>query len=518
MSAAANEQILLTIKTIQESAKKAEKEFKIRNNEIQKKSRKSIDLFGGDAPNRVVELASDARKACDELYSSYQTLVAILDRQCRPFLDENPSVEAVYEVKKLIKWLNDESEIENNYAASLNNNNLGNILSAKYVPTIENKMIQKFWEQTFDHMPGANEIKFKEKEKKRKEEESIREAQRLVEKFRKESENATTLSENDESKKTDNYVQKKLKQFEDLENNILNHILSLKTDLSNIEKEREAKLKLIDAQIVQLQKERKNAGLFGIKQKKAIDEQISELIKKKNALFSCPEESDLKSQIHDSEKKLIQIKDHKSILKPKCGDILHFGTDPLSGNKNSISWIVVQVTASYVALLSRDIIGYAVFKNEWHAEKQDYVQWLKEFENSAFSDTEKAGLLKSPIDYYESPTYAFVFTKSDVKNFSPEWLAAEATSELLESIQGDENIYMHNKQGHINLAKSSYWLHSRDSWNELTVNRVKLKDSGEWTLDTLGKVTNDEFPAGIRPAVLLSRTYLADQVPTEIQF
>lgn len=42
MSAAANEQILFTIKTIQESAKKAENEFKIRNNEIQKNHVKAL--------------------------------------------------------------------------------------------------------------------------------------------------------------------------------------------------------------------------------------------------------------------------------------------------------------------------------------------------------------------------------------------------------------------------------------------------------------------------------------------
>ena len=48
------------------------------------------------------------------------------------------------------------------------------------------------------------------------------------------------------------------------------------------------------------------------------------------------------------------------------------------------------------------------------------------------------------------------------------------------------------------------------------VNRV-LNRSGKWSIGTLDSVTNDEFTAGIRPAVLVSRAHLSKQVPDKIE-
>ena len=153
MSNYATEQMLHYVETTRQRAKRAEREFDSANSMIQRKASRSIGLFDGDAPARVVEIASDARRACDDLYSAYQSAIQSLDDRCRPLLSEQPEARAVREVRDLIKWLNDESEIENNFTASLDSYSLGGIASAKYVPMMQCRMIQRYWEDKYENMP-----------------------------------------------------------------------------------------------------------------------------------------------------------------------------------------------------------------------------------------------------------------------------------------------------------------------------------------------------------------------------
>lgn len=153
----ATERILQVVSSVKSEARRAESEFDRRNSDIQRKASRSIDLFGGSATSQVADIARDARRACDDLYSAYQSLVRIVDEQCRPLLDQDPAVTAVKEVCDLIKWLNDESEIENNFTASLNSRGLGDVASARYIPTMDNKMIQRYWENKYAMWPGRAE-------------------------------------------------------------------------------------------------------------------------------------------------------------------------------------------------------------------------------------------------------------------------------------------------------------------------------------------------------------------------
>ena len=157
MDITATEQLLQAAKIAKERAKRAEREFDNGSAAIQRKASISIDLFGGSAVSQVADIASDTKKVCDALYASYQTLVKMLDEQCRPLLDQNPDYNAVREVRDLIKWLNDESEISNNFTASLNSQSLGGVASGRYFPSIENKMIQSFWENKYEMLPGREE-------------------------------------------------------------------------------------------------------------------------------------------------------------------------------------------------------------------------------------------------------------------------------------------------------------------------------------------------------------------------
>lgn len=186
----ATETMLAEVKKAKSKASSAEGLFNSRNRSIQMKASSSIDLFGGYATSRVVEIQSDVREACDDLYTTYQTLVETLDGMCRPLLKFSPGGEAIKAVADAIRFFNEESEIESNFTASFNGANLGNVANSKYVPSISNKMIQKFWESKYAESPYALENEKKrrkdaeearirrEAERKRQEEQKRAEEQR----------------------------------------------------------------------------------------------------------------------------------------------------------------------------------------------------------------------------------------------------------------------------------------------------------------------------------------------------
>ncbi|MBR4866356.1 MAG: hypothetical protein IKU11_06690 [Clostridia bacterium] len=185
--------MLAEVASVREKAKQAEDLFDSRDRMIQRKASQDIDLFGGYATSRVVEIRADARRACDDLYTSYQTLAETLDGVCRPLLAANPGGKAIKAVADMMRFLNDESEIESNFTASFNGSSLGNVANSKYVPSIQNKMAQRFWESQYAATPYAAEFEKKkrqeaeearqkrEAERKRREEEKRAEEQRRAE-------------------------------------------------------------------------------------------------------------------------------------------------------------------------------------------------------------------------------------------------------------------------------------------------------------------------------------------------
>lgn len=164
MSNIATEQMLAAVRSTKESAKRAEQEYDRRADRLQEKASQNINLFGGSAVSQVADIAQESRSICDTLYATYQTLVRMLDSQCRPLLDQNPDYTAVRAVRDLIKWLNDESEIQNNFTASLNAYNLGDIAAVRYIPSMENKMIQTFWETSYQSLPGVADAERREQD------------------------------------------------------------------------------------------------------------------------------------------------------------------------------------------------------------------------------------------------------------------------------------------------------------------------------------------------------------------
>lgn len=135
---------------IKHQAEQAQVKFDAGAEKLQITSNQSINLFGETATNQVADIAVDARRICDELYATLQMLVRMADEECRPLLSQKPSLFDVRDVAELIKWLNSESEIGANFSASLNSKKLGNVVSGRYIPTMESKMIQSYWETKYD--------------------------------------------------------------------------------------------------------------------------------------------------------------------------------------------------------------------------------------------------------------------------------------------------------------------------------------------------------------------------------
>ena len=85
-----SEKMLESVRRAKKQAKVAESNYDFAAEMIGIKAESDIDLFGNRAVSQVSDIAASSRKACDDLYASYQSLVVILDEECRPLLSQNP--------------------------------------------------------------------------------------------------------------------------------------------------------------------------------------------------------------------------------------------------------------------------------------------------------------------------------------------------------------------------------------------------------------------------------------------
>lgn len=266
--------IIEEVENTRTKAKSAERLFDSRNRSIQMKASGNIDLFGGDATSRVVEIRADARAACDDLYTTYQTLVETLDGMCRPLLAHNPNGEAIKAVADMVRYLNEESEIESNFTASLNGSSLGNVANSKYVPSISSKMIQKFWESQYASSPYA--IEYEKKRRKDAEEARIR---REVERKRQEEQKRA-----EEQRKATEKTQAKVrmdKVVADAERSLSEYRQQLNSEgekrILALQLQIDEKLRSISEQIQSFSKQHDNLGALRFSEKKRLAQEIVHL-------------------------------------------------------------------------------------------------------------------------------------------------------------------------------------------------------------------------------------------------
>lgn len=158
VNSAVEKQMLDLVEGVLAAAREAGASFELASDDVKKLAdRTNIDLFGSTARQDTSRIVEAAVSACDSLYTSYQNLIPKLDGACRPLLAKRPGPKAVRAVAGAIAWLNEESEIENNYAITFNGDNLGNAVKAKYIPSPVNLAIQGFWESEFYRFPDHAE-------------------------------------------------------------------------------------------------------------------------------------------------------------------------------------------------------------------------------------------------------------------------------------------------------------------------------------------------------------------------
>lgn len=274
----ATELIIEYVEKAKQEAKEADELFESRNRSIQAKARNSIDIFGGDATYRVVEIRADARQACDDLYSTYQSLVTDLDAFCRPLLESEPASYAIKQVCDAISFFNSESEIESNFTASFEGNSLGNVANSKYVPSIEAKMIQKFWENKYKETPESvaeHEERRKkiEENRKRREEEKKQEEERK--KAELEAKKKKEKAENDllEERKT---IFLSINEECVVRRDEFSKVLSaeMEKELRAFSREVEKRVASLQGEISQYEEQLKSLGVFSFKEKGNIKQQI----------------------------------------------------------------------------------------------------------------------------------------------------------------------------------------------------------------------------------------------------
>ena len=95
------------ISKAKEKVESAERQFKHESRRIERKSRNSIiDIYN---MSEAVAIVAAAKRATDELYTSYEAVVQIVDMQCRPLLQNGLEASAIKEVADFIKRINNEA-------------------------------------------------------------------------------------------------------------------------------------------------------------------------------------------------------------------------------------------------------------------------------------------------------------------------------------------------------------------------------------------------------------------------
>ena len=137
-----------------EKARKAGAEYEVAALRIERTvSRTTINLSSQSSLNSLRSIVKDCASACDKLYLTYQNLIPALDSELREYLAHKPGAYAVRSVAGTIAWLNEESRIQNNYAAQFDGIDLGQLVRKEYLPRPENLEIERFWKAQYNELP-----------------------------------------------------------------------------------------------------------------------------------------------------------------------------------------------------------------------------------------------------------------------------------------------------------------------------------------------------------------------------
>lgn len=297
-----NEKIIEIVESVQKEATNVAKNFDRRNDELQKRTRSAIDVYSGTALSQVASIVTETRNMSEELYVSMQSYVTLLDSRCKALLDDDIPLSTIKKVWDLIVWLNEQSDIHISFTSQLNYNPRNDVADVNLFPTVENKFIQKEWENRYKLSPKYEEEQKRIEEEKKEKEAKKQEMARANEKIEAErsANKEKHLKGNEEREKMIADSNQNAANFEkNLEKRI--EVLLQKYETENLKtlNQYRDRLKKAESQYATL-------GFFKFAEKKAVKAQMSELNNEISRLES-PENlekttSELKQKAEDAQK------------------------------------------------------------------------------------------------------------------------------------------------------------------------------------------------------------------------
>ena len=153
-----DQKMLARVDSVLEKARKAGAEYEVRAMQIQQRvSRTTINISSQSSLNDLRDIVKSCASACDKLYLAYQNLIHELDSELRAFLSQKPGAYAIKAVAGTIAWLNEESRIQNNYAAQFDSLDLGELVKAEYLPRPESLDTERYWKAQYNSLPDKGD-------------------------------------------------------------------------------------------------------------------------------------------------------------------------------------------------------------------------------------------------------------------------------------------------------------------------------------------------------------------------
>lgn len=150
------------VSQIRMEATSAERAYERAVSRIEIRAAGSIDI---SQMNQALDIIADSKKALDQLYTTYESLVRTLDMQCRPLAEQGASATAIKEVYDLIAHMNSESSsLSGNFTASVNSYSLGDVGGLRYVASLEAQTIERNWQTRYTMAPDRREAEARKRQ------------------------------------------------------------------------------------------------------------------------------------------------------------------------------------------------------------------------------------------------------------------------------------------------------------------------------------------------------------------
>ena len=213
------QEMLNKVDSVLAKARKAGADYEVSAMQIEQRvARTTINISSQSSLNDLRDIVKSCASACDKLYLAYQNLIHDLDSELRGYLAQEPGAYAIKAVAGTIAWLNEESRIQNNYAAQFDGLDLGQLVKAEYQPRPESLDTERYWKAKYNALSdkGDAESCWSEKlcEHKRLASEEERRARDNRRKAEQETRDLIRSFKEDEKKEVDREIEKKKKEFQ----------------------------------------------------------------------------------------------------------------------------------------------------------------------------------------------------------------------------------------------------------------------------------------------------------------